>query len=162
MSIVDTETDKYICMGKNTQTLLSILCVAFWRVAGHAVVTIMGEVTDFAAGITFLRGCTSAIVQVLSVALGDSGAFPAVLSVLFGAGSLFVVLNEFLPSLSASEAKLPKMVARRSTWRPTCLAKASLSYRVDSFAVSSTFDKLASFRVARSLSRATVSVKSMV
>ena len=162
MSIVDTETDKYTCMGKNTQTLLSILCVTFWRVVGHAVVTIMGKVTDFAAGITFLSGCTSAIVQVASVALGDSGAFPAVLSVLSGAGSLFVASNEFLPSLSASEAKLPKMVAQRSTWRPTCLAKASLSHRVDSFAVSSAFDKLASSRVARSLLRATVSLKSMV
>ena len=64
-------------------------------------------------------------------------------------------------SRSASDAKQEKMVARRSTWRPACLAKASLSHRADSCAVSSAFDKRASSKVARSLFRATVSLKSM-
>ena len=53
------------------------------------------------------------------------------------------------------------MVAHRSTWRPACLGKTSLSHRANSCAVSSAFDKHALSKVARSLFRATVLLKSI-
>ena len=59
--------------------------------------TVTGEVTNLSTGITFLRSwAPSVIIQVASVALGGSEAFPVVSRGLSGAGSLFVTSNEFV------------------------------------------------------------------
>lgn len=83
--------------------LYCLFCVCLfggWLVT--PLVTITGEVTNFAAGVAFLRGSTpSVIVQVASVALGESEAFPTVLSGMSGACFLFVTSNKFV-SLSLS------------------------------------------------------------
>lgn len=72
--------------------LFSVWLFGRWLVT--PLVTIMDEVTDFAAGIAFLRGSTpSAIVQVTLIA---SEVLPTVLSGLSGACSLFVTSNKFV------------------------------------------------------------------
>ncbi len=90
-------TEKYTCNGKvhKLYCLFNARLFGGWLVT--PLVTITGEVTNFAAGVAFFGGSTpSALVQVASVALGGSEAFPTVLSGLSGACPLFVTSNEFV------------------------------------------------------------------
>ena len=125
-----------------------------------SLMTITSEVANITAGIALLVVRTPLTVVLVTSENLEGSAVPR-----YCPGCLEERSSWRLTSLSAyrsaSDARQPKIVAHRATWRPACLAKVSLSQRAESLAVSSAWDRRASSNVALSLLRATVSLKSL-
>ena len=125
-----------------------------------SLMTITSEVANITAGIALLVVRTPLTVVLVTSENLEGSAVPRYCPGCLEGRSSWR-LTSLSASRSASDARQPKIVAHRATWRPACLAKVSLSQRAESLAVSSAWDRRASSNVALSLLRATVSLKSL-